>query len=93
MKLRAVFTEKSMSNAARGSYTFFVDRRLTKHQIKRLVSDTFDVHVQSVRTMNVAGERKKTAKGKYRVVKTLKKAIVTLQEKEKIGLFEEKKKK
>lgn len=93
MKLKAVFTEKSMSDAKRGNYTFFVDRRLTKYQIKHMVNDTFDVHVENVRTLNVAGERKKTIKGRYRIVKSRKKAIVTLQGKEKIDLFEEKKKK
>jgi len=91
MKLQAVFTEKSMNNAKNGNYTFFVDRDLNKHQIKVLVNDTFDVHVESVRTINVAGERKKTVKGKYRLIKRRKKAIVTLKEKEKIDLFEEKK--
>lgn len=93
MKLKAVFTEKSINNAKKGNYTFFVDRRLTKYQIKHLINDTFDVNVVRVRTLNVVGERKKTAKGKYRVISSKKKAMVTLREKEKIDLFEEKKKK
>jgi large subunit ribosomal protein L23 len=92
MKLTPVLTEKSMSEAEKGNYTFFVKQNMTKGQIKKAIEGTFDVHVTRVRTMNVVGEVKKTLMGKKKIIKAKKKAIVTLKEKEKIDLFEETKK-
>lgn len=91
MKLEPVLTEKSLEQAKKGKYTFWVDRRLTKHKIRCLIDRVFSVHVKKVRTVNVPGEKKRTIKGKKRVVQPKKKAIVTLGEKEKLDLFEEKK--
>lgn len=93
MKPEPVLTEKSLEQAKKGNYTFWVDRNLTKHQIKKLVGEMFGVNVIRVRTANIAGENKKTLAGVRRVVQSRKKAIVTLKEKEKIDLFEEKKSK
>lgn len=93
MKLEPVLTEKSMEKARKGDYTFWVNKGMTKYQIKNLVNKVFGVTVINVRTISVAGEKKKTYLGKMRVVKPRKKAIVTLKEKEKIDLFESKKKK
>lgn len=93
MKPEPVLTEKSLEQAKKGNYTFWVDRNLTKHQIKKLVGGVFGVSVIRVRTANIAGETKKTLAGVRRVVQSRKKAIVTLKEKEKIDLFEEKKSK
>lgn len=90
-KLIPVLTEKSLEQAKNGNYTFWVDRDLTKHQIKKLVSQVFGVNVVRVRTMNVTGETKKTLTGRKREIQPRKKAIVTLKEKEKIDLFEAKK--
>lgn len=92
MKLIPILTEKSLDEAKNGNYTFWVDRRLNKYQIKKLVSDVFGVKVVRVRTANVRGEVKKTSLGRKRIIKPRKKAIVTLAEKEKIDLFETKKK-
>jgi large subunit ribosomal protein L23 len=91
MKLIPVLTEKSLEQAKRGNYTFWVDRNLTKHQIKKLVSEVFAVNVVRVRTANIAGETKKTLMRVKRVIQPRKKAIVTLRDKDKIDLFEEKK--
>lgn len=93
MRLQPVLTEKSLSEAKKGNYTFWVDRGLTKHQIRKVISETFEVKVVRVRTLNVAGETKKTMTGRKRVTMPRKKAIVTLGEKDKIDLFEEKKSK
>jgi large subunit ribosomal protein L23 len=93
MLLKPVLTEKSLSEAKKGNYTFWVGRGLTKNQIKRLVAEVFGVTVVNVRTINLRGEKKKTLRGRIRIIKPRKKAIVTLKEKEKIDLFEEKKKK
>ncbi len=91
--LQPVLTEKSLEEAKKGNYTFWVDKHLTKPQIKIKINEVFGVNVVKVRTLNVAGEIKKTIMGRKKIVKPKKKAIVTLKEKEKIDLFEEKKSK
>jgi len=92
MKLEPVITEKSLSLAKDGKYTFRVDRNVNKHQIKELVQSVFGVHVTKVRTIREPGKIKRTSRGRKRVIRPGKKAVVTLKEKEKIDLFEEKKK-
>jgi len=93
MKLKPVFTEKSIKAAKEGNYVFYVDVNLTKFQIRELVNEAFDVKVTKVKTITVAGEKKKNFKGRIKIIKTRKKAIVTLSEGDKIDIFEEKKKK
>ncbi|KKQ41767.1 MAG: 50S ribosomal protein L23 [Microgenomates group bacterium GW2011_GWC1_37_8] len=92
MKLEPIITEKTLKLAQAGKYTFRVDKNLTKYQIKKLVNDIFNVHTQRIWTIKVAGEVKKTTRGEKRIIKPTKKAIVSLKEKEKIDLFETKKK-
>lgn len=91
MKIIPVLTEKSLDQAKEGNYTFWVDRRLNKNQIRKLIEEAFGVHVIRVRTINVRGETKRTFQGRKTVIKPRKKAMVTLKEKEKIDLFETKK--
>lgn len=88
--LKPILTEKSLENAKQGKYSFWVDKNLTKHKIKKLVGEVFGVTVVGVRTLNVAGERKKNFRGRVRVIKPRKKAIVTLAGKDKIDIFETK---
>lgn len=92
MKLKPVLTEKSLDEAKNGNYTFLVDNKLNKYQIRGLISEVFGVNVTRVRTMKVPGEIKKTPQGKNRIILPQKKAVVTLTGKEKINLFETKKK-
>lgn len=89
MMLEAIISEKTMQNAKEGKYTFRVSRNLNKFQIRKLIEESFGVHVVDIKTMNVKGEIKKTLYGRKKVIKPQKKAIVTLKEKEKIDLFEE----
>lgn len=91
MKLDPILTEKSLEEAKKGKYTFWVGRNMTKHKIKKLIGDVFGVSVVRVRTMNYVGETKKTNTGKIKRIMPRKKAVVTLKEKEKIDLFETKK--
>ena len=91
MKLQPILTEKSLEEAKKGNYTFWVDRSMTKYQIKKLVDGVFGVHTVRVRTMNVAGETKRTIIGRKRIIQSRKKTIVKLAAKEKIDLFETKK--
>ncbi len=92
LKIKPVITEKSVAEAKRGSYTFFVPRSFSKFDIKSAVSSIFGVKVKEVKTLSVS---KLVRRGIGRLPKKrifLKKAIVKLYPKEKIDLFEIKEK-
>lgn len=90
MNIKPVITEKSMSDAKSGKYTFYVSPGFSKGQIKDLVNRVFNVHVVEVKTLLYKGRVKKNYKGIKVAVPARKKTIVTLRDKEKIDLFETK---
>jgi large subunit ribosomal protein L23 len=92
MKLKPLFTEKTMKESKQGGYTFLVDPSFTKGQIKSAVNQAFGVHVVTIHTINKKSLVHRGVSGKIQTTKAIKKAIVTLREKEKIELFEEKEK-
>lgn len=92
MKITPILTEKSLKNAKNGFYTFWVDPGMTKGEIKNLVNKVYDVHATHVRTINYKAAERRNYRGQTVRQKALKKAIVTLPEKEKIEVFEEKSK-
>ena len=69
------------------TYTFIVDRRSNKTEIKQAVQRIFDVRVVSVNTMNRGGKRKRTGwvVGKR---KNTKRALVRLATGDSIDIFE-----
>ena len=69
------------------TYTFVVDRRANKTQIKQAIASIFDVEVLSVNTMNRKGKLKRTGYvlGKR---KDTKRALVKLADGDKIDIFE-----
>lgn len=87
--LRPVVTEASMAEMDDKRYTFDVDTRATKTEVKKAVEDVFDVKVVKVNIMNVKGKLKR--QGRYSgYTKKRRKAIVTLTEDSKeIELFNE----
>jgi large subunit ribosomal protein L23 len=68
-------------------YVFEVDRRANKFTIKKAVEEAFKVKVDSVRTINVAGKRRRLGRNEGKT-SVWKKAIVRLKEGESIGIFE-----
>ena len=92
MRLEPVITEKSLELANKGKYTFRVDRRLNKHQIRNLIEKVFKVKVTRIATIKTPGEVKTTLRRQKRIVQPGKKAIVSLKEGDKIALFEKAKK-
>jgi len=84
---KPLITEKSMSLLEQNKYTFLVDLRANKTEIKQAVEAIFKVHVLNVNTMRVKGKMKRVRRiaGKTPDVK---KAIVTLKDGDKIDMFE-----
>ncbi|MFS8541238.1 MAG: 50S ribosomal protein L23 [Tissierellales bacterium] len=86
--IEPIITEESMDAMAERKYTFKVDKRANKSEIKKAVEKIFGVKVAKVNTINVKGKKKRVGMS---VGKTpdWKKAIVTLTEDSKeIEFFE-----
>ena len=75
--LGPVITEKSMAGGQNNVYTFKVDKKATKTQIKREIESHFGVKVLKINTIVTKPKQRRV--GKYTgMTKTFKKAIVTL---------------
>jgi large subunit ribosomal protein L23 len=74
-----VVSEKSYTLLDEGKYTFIVDPRANKTEIKIAIEQIFKVKVASVHTMNRKGKARRTRFGLGRQNDT-KRAIVTLRE-------------
>ena len=77
--LSPVVSEKSYALLDQGKYTFLVDPRSNKSEIKRAVESIFGVKVDSVHTLNRPGKTRRTRFGTGKR-KDTKRAIVTLRE-------------
>jgi large subunit ribosomal protein L23 len=84
---RPVVSEKSYAGIEANSYTFLVDPRANKTEIKEAVQQIWDVRVVSVNTLKRRGKVKRRGftKGKR---PDEKRAIVTLAEGDSIEIFE-----
>jgi len=85
--IRPVITERSMQDMAAGKYTFAVDPRANKHQIKQAIQQIFEVDVVRVNTMQMLGKRRRMGAFSGRRP-SWKKAVVTLKEGQTIAFFE-----
>ncbi len=74
-----VVSEKSYGLLDEGKYTFIVDPRANKTEIKIAVEQVFEVKVESVNTINRKGKTRRTKFGLGKR-KDTKRAIVTLRE-------------
>ena len=77
--LAPVVSEKSYSLLDEGKYTFLVDPRANKTEIKIAIESVFGVKVSSVNTLNRQGKTRRTRTGTGKR-KDTKRAIVTLRE-------------
>lgn len=85
--IRPLITEKNTNLMAYNKYSFEVDRKATKPQIKSAVESIFNVTVTKVHTMNMRGKMRR--RGQYFGYESdWKKAIVTLAPGDRIELFE-----
>lgn len=86
---RPIITERSLRASAQGVYTFAVEKRATKNQIKKAIEDQFKVKVVSVRTLNYKGKKRRVGRRRIEsATKDFKKALVKLKKGDKIDVFE-----
>ena len=76
--LSPVVSEKSYGLIDQGKYTFVVDPRSNKTEIKLAIEKIFDVEVASINTLNKKGKTRRTKFGLGKR-KDSKRAIVTLK--------------
>jgi large subunit ribosomal protein L23 len=76
---KPIVSEKSYGLIDEGKYTFEVDPRSNKTEIKNAIEKIFDVKVASVNTANRQGKSRRTKFGLGKR-KDTKRAIVTLRE-------------
>jgi len=84
---RPIVTEKTTMQIEQGIYTFEVDPRANKLQVKEAVERVFGVDVVSVNIINVPGKPRRWGRHVSRTP-SWKKAIVKLAEGQRIELFE-----
>lgn len=74
---RPVISERSMENTTEKKYTFIVDKKANKTQIKKAIEEIFEVKVEKVNTMNYDGKTKRVGRNVGKTA-SFKKAIVKL---------------
>ncbi|MDR3263316.1 MAG: 50S ribosomal protein L23 [Clostridiales bacterium] len=78
--IRPVLTEKSMSGIENKVYTFVVDKKANKTQIKNALEKIYEnlgIKVESVNTLNIRGKIKRQGKTSGRTP-AYKKAVIKL---------------
>jgi large subunit ribosomal protein L23 len=84
--IKPIVSEKSYGLMDQGKYTFEVDPRSNKTEIKIAVEKIFGVKVTSVNTINRKGKTRKTRFGLGKR-KDVKRAIITVAGDEAIDIF------
>lgn len=74
---RPVISERSMEQTTEKKYTFIVDKKANKTQIKNAIEEIFEVKVEKVNTMNYDGREKRVGRNVGKTA-SFKKAIVKL---------------
>jgi len=76
--IKPVLTEKSYDNMTNKVYTFIVDKKASKTEVKQAIEEIFGVKVDSVNTINNLGKMKRQGLHQGRRPST-KKAYVKLK--------------
>lgn len=85
--IRPLITEKNTNLMELNKYSFEVDRKANKHEIKHAIEEIFKVTVVDVNTINLRGKQRRRGKVVGRTA-DWKKAVVTLAQGDRIELFE-----
>lgn len=86
---RAIISEKSLTDASYGKYTFEVSLKASKAEIAKAVKEIFGVDATGVKTLVVKGRSKRALKTRKNIkVTPWKKAMIKVKSGQKIDLFE-----
>ena len=88
--IKPIISEKSLKDAALGKYTFLVNKKANKIDIKKAIEEVFDVKIIKVATNITKGSNTKNTKlGRKVTFFSDKKARVVLQKGQSIAIFDE----
>jgi len=90
--IKPIITEKANAQQERGIYTFQVERKANKIEIKEAIENFYNVTVEKVRTINVQGKVKNRYTKRNFIegrTSSYKKALVQLSEGEFIDFYED----
>lgn len=87
MITKPVLTEKSFALAGLDRYTFKVDTKATKHQIKAAIEKLFNVNVVDVATAKVKTRTERSRTRHYVKDRGYKKAFIKVKSGQKINFF------
>ncbi len=85
--IKPIISEKSYDLTELSKFTFKVDKRATKPEIRRAIEEIFSVNVTAVNTINMKGKPKRQGVSSGHRA-DWKKAVVTLVEGQSIEVFE-----
>ncbi len=85
--LSPVVSEKSYAAVQNKRYSFFVDIRAKKGEIKRAIEEIFKVKVLKISTINIKPKPRRLGRS-LGTSSRKKRAVVTLSKKDKIDFFE-----
>jgi large subunit ribosomal protein L23 len=86
-KTHRLMSENIAEGKRLNQYTFEVDKRATKTQIKAAVEQLFEVKVAAVNTMMVRGKAKRVGISPMGRTRGWKKAVVTLEQDSSIQMY------
>ena len=88
--LKPIISEKSLKDAMVGKYTFLVNKKANKTEIKKAIEEVFEVKVIKIMTNITKGSITRNTKvGRKITVFSEKKARVVLQKGQSIAIFDE----
>lgn len=82
--IEPIITEKASQDIILNKYTFRVNEKANRVEIKKSIEEIFNVKVEKVNLLNCSGKKRKFGRVEGRT-KNWKKAIITLKEGEKIA--------
>lgn len=86
---KPVITEKSLKAAAKGKFTFVVNKTATKPQIRQAVEAAFGVNVTGIATSHTTPQAYRTGKRRrLKLSAPQKKAVISLKSGQNIKLFD-----
>lgn len=88
--IEPIITEKTMAQSQDGNkFAFKVNKDANKIEIRNAISRIYNVHVESVKVVNVMAKKASRGSRFHGTLPGYKKAIVTIKEGETINLFAE----
>jgi large subunit ribosomal protein L23 len=88
--IKPIISEKSLKDASFGKYTFLVNQKANKTDVKKAIEEVFDVKVTKIMTNITKGSITKNTKIGRKVTSfSDKKARVMLQKGQSIAIFDE----